>query len=121
MAIDGERAHLIGLAKAQRWLLGLFLIYFALLIAWRTIDPAHAAYTPVMAATFASWILMLTMVAAVTRRLGGWGWAVLVIVLMLIPFVNLVTLLAVNHRAARTLKEAGFTVGLMGVPKEQLG
>lgn len=121
MAIDSERAHLIGLAKAQRWLLGLFLIYFALLIAWRTIDPAHAAYTPVMAATFASWILMLTMVAAVTRRLGGWGWAVLVIVLMLIPFVNLVTLLAVNHRAARTLKEAGFTVGLMGVPKEQLG
>jgi hypothetical protein len=120
MAIDNERARLIGLAKVHRWLLGLFLVYFVLIIAWRSIDPAHVAYTPVMVATFAAWILMLVMVAEVARRVWNVWWMIPVIVLMLIPFVNLVTLLAVGHRAARTLQDAGFTVRLMGVPKDQL-
>lgn len=121
MAIDNGRAHLIGLAKAQRWLLALFLAHLAAAIAFQFLPDGSPAYSPLATVLVVSWLLMLAFVGEVTRRLGGWGWAVVVIVLMLIPLVNLLTLLAVNQRAVRRLKEAGFTVGLMGVPKEQLG
>lgn len=128
MAIDGGREHLNGLAKAQRWLLALFFGYFAAAVAYFLIPQSSPASPVIAVLTGLAWLLMLAMVVAVTRHLagpggggGGWGWAIVVLVLMLIPLINLLTLLAVNQRAVRRLKEAGFTVGLMGVPKEQMG
>ena len=42
------------------------------------------------------------------------GFAVLFFVFMFIPLINLLTLLFVNSRATRYLKERGYRVGLMG-------
>lgn len=120
MAIDGERADLIGLAKGQRWLVAALGAYAAALAGVLFLPDGNPFAGVIAGLYFLLWFVMLALVAAVTHRLAGWAWAVVVIVLMVIPFVNLLTLLAVNLRAVRRLREAGFTVGFMGVPREQL-
>ncbi|MBX3352411.1 MAG: hypothetical protein KF684_05710 [Phycisphaeraceae bacterium] len=120
MAIDEGNQSLRGLALAQRWLLVVLLAYIAALAAVLLQPSGNPFAGGVAGLYFLLWFVMLAMVAAVTARLGGWAWAVVVTVLMLIPVVNLLTLLAVNQRAVRRLKDAGFTVGLLGVSGEQL-
>jgi hypothetical protein len=58
---------------------------------------------------------------AVLRLAGGLGmrlWSkVLLTVLMFVPLINLVTLLIVNTRATRLLRDAGYRVGLLGASR----
>jgi hypothetical protein len=55
-------------------------------------------------------------------RIGsGMGFSIVVkillVVLMFVPLVNLITLLILNGRATKRLREAGYTVGLMGASR----
>ncbi len=42
---------------------------------------------------------------------------ILLVILMFVPLVNLITLLLLNSRATKVLREAGYTVGLMGASR----
>lgn len=121
MTNPGQHESLIGLAKAQRWLLLWFSIYIVSFVLLRLISPENnPAFLPVVLVALLSWICMITSVVSVTRRMSGWVWALVIFVLMLLPLVNLVTLLAVNVRAVSRLREGGYKVGFMGVSSEQL-
>jgi hypothetical protein len=52
------------------------------------------------------------------RLAGGLGYStaakVLLVVLLIVPLVGLITLLILNSRATKALREAGYTVGLLG-------
>jgi hypothetical protein len=48
------------------------------------------------------------------------GVGILLGILTLIPCIGLIVLLVVNAKATNILKEHGFKVGLMGVPKDQI-
>jgi hypothetical protein len=51
--------------------------------------------------------------------LGYSFWLVLLLlVLLLVPFINLLVLLRINARASNTLREAGYTVGFFGVRRD---
>ena len=57
-------------------------------------------------------------VIGVFRLASGFGYSVgikvLLIFLMLIPFINMITLLMLHSRATKALRAAGFKVGLLG-------
>jgi hypothetical protein len=57
----------------------------------------------------------------VVRVMSGLAWSlfarIAVIVLMFVPLVSLITLLIVNSKATTALRNAGYTVGLMGASK----
>ena len=42
---------------------------------------------------------------------------ILLVILMFVPLVNLITLLVLNARATRRLREAGYKVGLLGASR----
>ena len=58
---------------------------------------------------------------AVLRLAGGLGMRLgskaLLTVLMFLPLINLLTLLVVNGRATRVLRDAGYRVGLLGASR----
>ncbi len=58
------------------------------------------------------------------RLAGGLGYSslakVLLVALMLVPIVNLITLLIVNSRATSALRAAGYKVGLLGAESPKL-
>lgn len=39
---------------------------------------------------------------------------------MLIPYINIVVLLILNHRATTAIRSAGFSVGLMGANLQEI-
>lgn len=45
------------------------------------------------------------------------AWRIVLCVLMIVPLINLITLLLVNVRATRRLRDNGFKVGLLGARK----
>jgi hypothetical protein len=57
----------------------------------------------------------------VLRLAGGLGMRlaskVLLAMLMFLPLINLITLLVVNARATRVLRDAGYKVGLLGASR----
>ena len=52
------------------------------------------------------------------RLAGGLGYStaakILLVVLLVVPLVGLITLLVLNSRATKALREAGYKVGLLG-------
>jgi len=48
------------------------------------------------------------------------GWRLFLAVLILIPLVNLITLLILNARATRTLRGGGYRVGFFGVSRHAI-
>ena len=52
------------------------------------------------------------------RLAGGLGYStaakILLVILLLVPLIGLITLLVLNSRATKALREAGYTVGLLG-------
>jgi hypothetical protein len=65
------------------------------------------------------WFIALAIsLYGIFKLTGGLGYAmfsrIILIVLMLVPFVNLLTLLTLNSRATTALRAAGYKVGLLG-------
>ena len=60
-------------------------------------------------------------VIGILRLCSGLGYAVgikiLMIALMIVPLVNLITLVVLNAKATKILKENGYTVGLFGASR----
>ena len=80
----------------------------------------QAAGTPLLGLLVALTALVMSLVGIFRVASGmGFGIAVkiLLVILMFVPLVNLITLLILNSRATKLLREAGYTVGLMGASR----
>lgn len=63
-------------------------------------------------------VMSLIGVSQLGRHLyGSVGYSILFVILMFVPLVNLLTLLAVNGKATKYLRSAGYKVGFLGAGK----
>lgn len=66
-------------------------------------------------------LTVLVSIIGVVRLSAGMGHSIvtriILAILMLVPPINLITLLVLNSRATRTLRAAGYKVGLLGASK----
>ena len=73
-------------------------------------------------------VIMLSIVAiaipiiGLVRLAAGLGYStgtkILLIILMFVPFINVITLLVLSSRATKILRAAGYSVGLLGARKD---
>jgi hypothetical protein len=54
------------------------------------------------------------------RMMYGTAWAIVCALPMLVPGVNVIVMLVLNRRATRLVRDAGFTVGLLGPNPEEI-
>jgi len=95
------------------------MLIYAILLNFVNIG-LQAAGIPLLGFVVAITALILSLVG-IFRVASGMGFGVLakilLVILMFVPLVNLITLLILNSRATRLLREAGYTVGLMGASR----
>lgn len=118
----GKRLKLLTIARVQRTLI--LIIAMELLLTFGMI--ALGGLVPGLPSFLALGFLFAAVVALVqTVRLavavgGNIAVAVLMGLVMLIPFAGILCLAIVNSRATRLLLGAGVTVGFFGVPKAEM-
>ena len=120
--VSQDSQQLGSIARAQRYLIICILInlmaYATLLWAqFSSLDEETS-----LTIRWSAWVIYLfaNIAAAIclfqlTRLLYGLRTAILSILVMVFPFLNLLLLLAVNVRATGTLRENGLKVGFFGV------
>ncbi len=98
--------------SGQRMIIFGILAYFAAIIIQFVIGPFAAV------GLLVSLILGLIGIVRLSSGLGYHvGLVVLFVILMIIPLVGLVTLLILNSKATKVLREHGYRVGLLGASK----
>ena len=107
---DGTKlARIAGGQRLVIYAILLNLVVFALTVAIG--DIAALLYLPVLALSL----------VGLHRLASGLGYAVwkevCLMVLMLIPLLNIITLVVINSRATKTLRAGGYTVGLLGASR----
>lgn len=114
--------NLRAVARAQRNLnlaiLGTLLLVALLALVDGATDGSASLATLVTGALglcyYGIQLFALVSIFMLTRALHGVGIALVLAVLMLVPCVNLLTLLWVNRQATNVLKKAGVHVGILG-------
>ena len=95
------------------------MLIYAILLNFVTFG-LQAAGTPLLGLLVAITALIMSLVG-IFRVGSGMGFGIvakiLLVLLMFVPLVNLITLLVLNQRATKVLREAGYTVGLMGASR----
>ena len=101
------------------------LVIYAILVNLLTVGRGAAA--PALGSASPAFLFAVGAVALVLSLLGiyrlatglemGLGVRILCMLLMVVPLANLVVLLVLNSRATRALRDAGYTVGLLGASK----
>ena len=97
----------------------------------RAIGLAQRLLIWAMLASLVGWLIPFAFLIAIPFQLYcvyklaqalqmGTAISILFLIAMVIPFVSLVCLLALNNAATRDLKEAGIKVGLMGAKPSSL-
>jgi hypothetical protein len=118
-----DRERIDRIARNQRMILLVLLAYmFAAWLASAAAGPgahtgAQLAFGMVVLCTV---IASLVFAVRLANALHGPGTAAVYAVLLLVPLVNLITLLVLNGRATRELKAAGLHVGFLGVSSSEL-
>lgn len=107
-----------GAQRIEKVASGQKLIIYAILVNFLTIG---------LVAVFGDIAGLVAIVAIVMsfvgmfRLAGGLGYStaakVLLVVLLVVPLVGVITLLVLNSRATKALREAGYKVGLLGARK----
>jgi hypothetical protein len=95
------------------------MLIYAILLNFVTFA-LQAGGTPLLGLIVALTALVMSLVG-IFRVGSGMGFGVaakiLLVILMFVPLANLITLLVLNSRATKLLREAGYTVGLMGASR----
>ena len=99
-------------AVGQKFLIYAILINFASMLLQAIIGPI---------AVLASIIAVIVAIIGTFKLASGLGMSliakILLLILMFIPLINLITLLILNSRATKQLRNAGYKVGLLGASK----
>lgn len=112
----GKNETLYNVALHQRRVLMCFLALLMFNIAQLTVSAAFPMVAPILGV--GSLAAMIFGVFAVYRLAKTLGYtAILYAISMIIPCINLLTLLVVISRATKVLKEGGVKVGLLGVSR----
>jgi hypothetical protein len=102
----------------ERVLTGQKLVLFSILLTLAATLLRIAMGTPGFAVGL---IAMALSIWGIVRLAGGLGLSLLMrivlVLLMLVPLINLVTLMIFNSRALRVLRDAGHKVGPLGIPR----
>jgi hypothetical protein len=105
-------------ADLQRVLSGKKLVMYALLANVAAVLLQLVLRVPGVPVGLMALALSIYGVVKLTRGLGMWVLSrVLLSLLMFLPPVNLVALLLLHARAARVLRDAGYTPGLLGASR----
>lgn len=122
--------ELYTVAKNQRWLIYVVLVMIITNIAYFAVQsPADTPMTggEALVALFISLVQLVAVVVSMVAiwkvlRTTGTGVfpAVVALIVVVIPIVGIVVLLLVSTRATRALREAGFTVGLLGAKADTI-
>ncbi|HJR56497.1 MAG TPA: hypothetical protein VJ798_07950 [Rhizomicrobium sp.] len=110
--LERERSgpELDDVASGQKLIIYAILLYFVAAASRVVIGPL--AILPLLICLGMSW----TGIYRLGRGLGYAMWVrILLLILMLVPLVGLIVLVVLSSRATSRLKEAGYSVGLMGV------
>jgi hypothetical protein len=99
----------------QRWLVGAILLTLSFLPALALLGPGGGT-TLALSLMVASSLLAICGMWRVSRGLGSGTVAsiVLLCLLMSVPVISLIVMIAVYLQARRALRQAGYTVGLLG-------
>ncbi len=91
------------------------LIIYAILVQFLTVG-LQAAFGGV--AGLIGIIAIVMSLLGMFRLASGLGYSIgviiVLVILLLVPLIGLITLLVLNSRATKALREAGYTVGLLG-------
>ncbi|WP_172205348.1 hypothetical protein [Niveibacterium sp. COAC-50] len=110
---SNERARLNRIASGQR------LIVISILVTLGAAALAAAVGVLGQALQVVGLLVSLWGTYRLASALSGATWiTVLCLILMVIPLVNLITMLVLSSRATRTLKKAGYKVGLLGASQQ---
>lgn len=110
--IPGPQGSLDRLASGQR------LVILAILVNISTIGIRYVSQPLALLVALGGFVLAVVGLLRLADGLGySSGTKVLLIVLLLIPLVSLITLLILNSRATKILREAGHRVGLFGASR----
>jgi len=116
-AVAHESAAQLDLSDVES---GQKLVIYAILVNFAA-APLQRALHPLLAAPVFFLAVGMALLGVV-RLSRGLAWStgarIALVVLMFVPLVNLVTLLVVNSRANRVLRNAGYTIGLLGASKK---
>jgi len=108
--------NIIDVIKYQRGLIYVILFRILLLLAalFRIIPPDRIIILAVIGLS-----LLVAMLFMIVQLLGAMDYGFVIVILCCIlvffPLIGLITLLVINGRATKILREAGLRVGLMGV------
>lgn len=96
-------------ASGQKLVIYAILLYFVAALARLALGPLVAVVA--IACMVMSWVGMYRL----TRGLGyPMWWRIVLMVLMLVPLLGLLVLVVLSSKATARLKDAGYSVGLMG-------
>lgn len=133
-----QRIDLRVLARRQRWLLwtilGMLMIYCMMPLLQSTVRVAAPPPTPGATSAFAIAVgllfpllkvgvlvmIMIVVVMVMAALRLHVVWRVLAVLSLFFPLANLLTLLFINRRVTRVLRDAGLRVGFMGVADEDV-
>lgn len=123
-AVSEQTHQLRPLALAQKLLLGaivaLFVIRIGTVMMYGFVPPS-LAYDLYVAGYVVTLILLLTAVVHLARTCGySLIRRVLLAIAMIVPLINLITVLVVNAQATRRLREAGVKIGFTGADLSRL-
>jgi hypothetical protein len=118
-AVTGRDNALYDIARRQRQVLTCFGVLLTCNIAQIAIAPIMPAISLVF--TVISLGAMLFSIVAVYRLAKALGFtAIIYAIAIIIPCINLITLLVVVSRATQRLKQGGVKVGLLGASKQTI-
>ena len=102
------------LAAAQRFAILVVLAYIGMLVLAAFVENETVLNILGVAVLVGGMVA----IARLSRALGhGWGITILFLFLLLLPLIGLILLLVLNARATKRVKEAGYTVGLLGAKR----
>lgn len=107
-----DMTKILVIARRQKALLMGFLAYILVAGLSSSASPGLQPLIPMVMLLIALAIVIL--ISRLTLCLYSLPVAIMIIILSFIPLINLLILLMVNSRANKTIKNAGFRVGLIG-------
>ena len=109
---EAANAHIERVASGQKMIIFAILVHISSVILQIAVHPLFAVLGLVA--------LVLSFVGIIKLALGLGSsliMKILYLLLMFIPLINLITLLVLNGRATKVLRESGYKVGLLGASK----
>ncbi|QEY13363.1 hypothetical protein [Cellvibrio sp. KY-YJ-3] len=110
--------NVLHVAKQQKALIYTFLVYFVAAVLVQAAPPEIRQVASLIVIPI--WIAIIILNARLCWKVYGKFFAVVMIILGIVPIINFLVVVAASSRANRLIKKAGFKVGFMGANTTQI-